>query len=393
MTAPGWSTPVDVRAWLARRWERGRLLATVVQPDGQFPLRVPLKAPSSAELASRFDEARAWVAAIRAMPRVRVEVRRINHRQLGAQELPAQVWVETVDDAAAIVGRTRDLSRFRELAAFTADRLPAVSPLLARRPLEVLDAADDWPTLLAVAEWVRDHPRPGVYVRQIDLPDVHTKLVEQHRNLLAAVLEAVLPAEHVDTTARRGDLERRFGFRLKPRLVRFRVLDERLRLTSFDADGHYLLTGADFARLPPPDRVVMTENEINFLALPPLSGAIAIFGAGSGLEHLAEAAWLARCPVYYWGDIDTHGFWILDQLRAVVPHAESLLMDRATLLDHRSLWVHEHSPIRRDLNRLTSAERDLYDDLRDNRIGPKVRLEQERIRFGVVRRALAALTP
>ena len=95
--------------------------------------------------------------------------------------------------------------------------------------------------------------------------------------------------------------------------------------------------------------------------------------------------------MYYWGDIDTHGFWILDQLRAVVPHAASLLMDRHTLMEHRELWGTEQSPHRRDLDRLTTDERDIYDDLRDNRIGPKIRLEQERIRFSAVQRALQAI--
>ncbi len=45
---------------------------------------------------------------------------------------------------------------------------------------------------------------------------------------------------------------------------------------------------------------------------------------------LAQAGWLARCQVYYWGDIDTHGFAILDQLRTHIPHARSLLMDRVS---------------------------------------------------------------
>jgi hypothetical protein len=37
--------------------------------------------------------------------------------------------------------------------------------------------------------------------------------------------------------------------------------------------------------------------------------------------------------VLYWGDLDTHGFAILDELRAHCPHAESLLMNRATFLE------------------------------------------------------------
>ena len=106
---------------------------------------------------------------------------------------------------------------------------------------------------------------------------------------------------------------------------------------------------------------------------------------------LAQTAWLARCQVFYWGDIDTHGFAILDQLRGCLPQARSLLMDRATLLAFKAQWGMEEKPTRRDLPRLNTEEGALYDDLRDNRLRPNLRLEQERIGFGWVETALAAL--
>jgi hypothetical protein len=69
--------------------------------------------------------------------------------------------------------------------------------------------------------------------------------------------------------------------------------------------------------------VFVTESEANFLALPPADDAMVVFGAGSGLEHLATVPWLASAAVHYWGDIDTHGFAISDQLRAALPHTTS----------------------------------------------------------------------
>ncbi len=132
----------------------------------------------------------------------------------------------------------------------------------------------------------------------------------------------------------------------------------------------------------------ITENEINFLAFPKLPGSMVIFGAGYGWEGLAQAGWLQRCSIYYWGDIDTHGFAILDQLRAYFPRAESFLMDRETLMAHERLWMTEPQPLRRDLLRLSAEESELYDDLRNDRLGHAVRLEQERIGFGRVKAAL-----
>ncbi|WP_431197125.1 Wadjet anti-phage system protein JetD domain-containing protein [[Micrococcus luteus] ATCC 49442] len=63
---------------------------------------------------------------------------------------------------------------------------------------------------------------------------------------------------------------------------------------------------------------------------------LAIYGAGYGFTSLRDASWLWDCEVLYWGDLDTHGFRILDQLRAVHPQVVSVLMDESTLLAHRA---------------------------------------------------------
>ena len=70
------------------------------------------------------------------------------------------------------------------------------------------------------------------------------------------------------------------------------------------------------------------------------------------------------------------------ELRDHFDHVESFLMDRDTLMAFESLWSTEDRSIHRDLPRLTTEERALYDDLRDHRIGPNLRLEQECIGFG-----------
>ncbi|WP_427008351.1 Wadjet anti-phage system protein JetD domain-containing protein [Pseudarthrobacter sp. H2] len=58
--------------------------------------------------------------------------------------------------------------------------------------------------------------------------------------------------------------------------------------------------------------------------------------------------------------MDTHGFRILDQIRAVHPHVASVPMDEATLLAHLDAWGSEPSPPRAELTRLTTEESALY---------------------------------
>jgi len=122
-----------------------------------------------------------------------------------------------------------------------------------------------------------------------------------------------------------------------------------------------------------------------------VADGLIVFGAGYGFETLAQAPWLLRCRMHYWGDIDTHGFAILDQLRAHFAHVDSFLMDRETLFAFETQWGEEDKQTLRDLPRLKPSERALYDDLRDNRLRRNLRLEQERIGFGWVESALAAL--
>jgi hypothetical protein len=104
---------------------------------------------------------------------------------------------------------------------------------------------------------------------------------------------------------------------------------------------------------------------------------------------LEPLGWLAGLDVVYWGDIDTHGFAILNQLRHHMPHARSMLMDRATLLGHRDHWVTEPSPTTAALDRLDRAESALYADLQANAYALSVRLEQERVSFAVIEKAVA----
>src|SRR6266699_3837521 len=138
-------------------------------------------------------------------------------------------------------------------------------------------------------------------------------------------------------------------------------------------------------------RAYVIENEITYLAFPLPAAAMAILGGGYAVPVLEPLSWLAGLDVVYWGDLDTHGFAILDRLRQHLPHARSMLMDRATLLGHREHWTTEPSPTAAALSRLDRAESALCADLISNAYAPSVRLEQERIRFSTVEEAVASL--
>ena len=387
-----WTTPAELRAQLMRRWDKGELLAEIVAPGDLFPLRLSLRGPTSSDLSERFDEVRTWAAGLQQSPGCRLVMREVRHRVIGQNSLPGEAWVDTLDAALRLIGKARDARVFRAL--LDATRLqPALLPWLQRQPLRALALAEVWPLLLDVVAWLQAHPRPGIYLRQVDLPGIHSKFIEVQRGVLSELLDLTLPADTIDTMASgAAQFARRYGFRDKPLRVRLRFLDPEHPAWVSGADADYTVSQQAFAKLAPDaKRVFITENEINFLAFPPAAESLVVFGGGYGFEAIAQAVWLQRCGLHYWGDIDTHGFAILDQLRAHFPHAQSFLMDHDTLLEHQAQWTLEPQPTQRDLPRLNEAERRVYDDLRWRRLRDEpLRLEQERIAFGCVERAVIA---
>lgn len=389
----GWTRPADLRAQVQRVWDRGEILAALITGETLFPKRLLLKVPTATEMSEQFDAVRTWIGELRSSQHLRIEWRDFTHRQLGANTIPAEAWIDTLEEATALIHKQRDHARFIQLMEQTRQQQPLLLSWLAKRPLHALELFDEWPRLLQIVAWLQRHPRPEIYLRQIDLPGVHTKLIESHRGALTELLDMALPADQIDATASGvSQFARRYGFRDKPILIRLRLLDPALLPSPFGDD--ITLDASRFAHLDLRDvRILITENETNFLALPPLRRSLVIFGKGYGFDMLRNAAWLNHCPIHYWGDIDTHGFAILDQLRNRFSHVESLLMDRATLFEFEAQWGEEKNQTTRDLPRLTSEERLLYDDLRDNRIRKYLRLEQERVGFEWVRRALGISLP
>jgi hypothetical protein len=390
-----WTTSADLRAQVLRRWDKGELLAELATPGELFPLRLSLRGPTSSELSERFDEVRAWAAGLQQGPGAgfRLVMREVRHRVIGQNSLPGEAWVDTLDDALRFIGKARDARAFQAVLDATQPQ-PTLLPWLRRQPLRALTLAEAWPQLLDVVAWLQAHPRSGIYLRQVDLPGIHSKFIEAQRGVLSELLDLALPPEAIAVTASgASQFARRYGFRDKPLRVRLRFLDPDHPAWVPGADADYTVSHEAFARLATDvRRVFITENEINFLAFPLAAGSLVVFGAGYGFDALAQAAWLQQRDVHYWGDIDTHGFAILDQLRAHVPRARSFLMDRDTLLGHQTQWTPEPQPTQRDLPRLNEAERRLYDDLRWRRLRDEpLRLEQERIAFGCVEEAVAAV--
>jgi hypothetical protein len=227
--------------------------------------------------------------------------------------------------------------------------------------------------IVAAYEWLNGHRGSNRYLREISAPGVDTKFAELHRSVLAAIL---------GVSGAAGGFLADLGLRTKPELVRIRPAPG---LGLPPQVTEVALRSAELAQIPIAPRVaVVIENEITYLSVDVPDDGIVIWGKGFEVDRVGRLPWLVNTEVVYWGDIDTHGFAILDRLRAWLPQTRSILMDLQTLLAHRERWATDDRPASSALRRLTTTEHELYTDLVGDVLGRKVRLEQERIDWGWV---------
>jgi hypothetical protein len=366
-----WTTAAEVRDRARRRWDDATILRALAA-GSPFPvIEVPLRGPRPADIGDDLGAVRSWRASLetgsRSGTRYTLRYAAVGGRLIGRNELPNRAIVESYEQASALLGVGDQVRAYREVLAVVAPE-PVVRSWAAANPLRALEVADFWPVLLAAYRWLDDARGSGRYLREITAPGADTKFVERHRPLLAELL-GVPPAAPSFLTA--------LGLRTKPEMIRIRPA-----ASLSPAPGLSDITARldDVADLDIGARTaVVIENEITFLSVPIPTDGVVVWGKGFEVDRAGSLPWLAVAEVLYWGDLDTHGFAILNQLRAWLPQARSLLMDRETLLAHRDRWVTEPSPATSQLSRLTDQEQGLYQDLVTDRFGECVRLEQERI--------------
>ena len=343
--------------------------------DAEFT--VPLNPPTERTVLADTGAAIAWAREWRDIDGTEWTTRQWS--SAGAQRVPERVVLHGAEAIAAFAGqsearawRTLNDRATRLCEAFldaAVDEEPdaalpiALAGAIRTHGRTVLGLDDaDFTRLVDVVLWFVARPVSGWRIRQLPIRGIDTKWLVRHR--------AVVTGLHFAITGHAT-----LGLTAAPSLVRVRILDPRMRpngLCDISAPAEEL------ARIEiQPETAFVFENLESVLAMPDMPGAVVFHGAGYGVDvRLRDIPWALASQVRYWGDLDSHGFAILNQLRSVCPGAQSVLMDEATLLAFRDLWVPESDPATGVFGLLTDAERCTLDRLRAE---GNVRMEQERI--------------
>ncbi len=374
-------------------WEQQHLQTSYVNSINPFPLFFNLPKVSEKLLAENFSIIKTEINALYHASKTnkkygfQIEYTTINYRKIGAQKLPIAIYFETQEDLLKYLGKTQIFNQFCQYFDETKKTLPQLITLLQDQPKIMMDNLENWSQILRVCQYFLQNPLPNVYLRQLDIVGVDTKFIEKNFKTLKLLLDTLLPESHrladINTLSHHG-FERRFGLRHPESLIRFRFLDNQLIPLDFPVCD-CALPISEFTQINiPARRVFITENKINGLSFPNIKQAIVIFGLGYGITSLTKIQWLKQKEIYYWGDLDSHGFAILSQLRSYFPQTKSLLMDEPTWKKFLHLCVTEPKNQRctATLPNLKAPEQTLYQKLQSRaELNKPSRLEQERIPF------------
>jgi len=383
-------SPKNLKQSTLKIWQRGDFYRSWLQNISYFPLQIPIKNISAKNLLANFSELQDAIYILRQDSKkhgYEIVDKVITHRQIGEQTIPAAITFKTETVFLNYLAKSTDFNQFKILAQQTIQQHVLLEDWIIRYPFKLMKYAEVWTKLLQVCEYFTHNPQPSCYIRQLDIKGVDSKFIEQHKGILNELLTEILMEADYDknvTGLNNHGFERRYGLLYDQPLIRLRILDTDLAIQGLT---DLTLTVDEFKNFNiAVETIFIAENKVNGLAFPDYPKAIVIFGLGYGVNLLADAKCLQHSNLYYWGDIDTHGFAILSRLRQYYPQLKSMLMDQQTLDQFMELTVYEslEKSEQRTLTLLSNEENRLYQELQNKLL----RLEQERISFVFLQQVL-----
>lgn len=381
-----------IRTKSQKIWDSQIIQRAILTRESLFPLTISITKPTAKILQQDFVQLRTLITNLRNISKeitgygYQIAFKKIQHRQLGQQSIPDYIYFEQLDDFLQFTGKRQEYIKYCQIIGVIIEQQPSLKSWALTHTLDITSYHNKWPQLLRVCHFFQHCHKPDCFLRELDIPEVDSKFIEQHKKILSQLLDHLLPQQainnDIETLSGQG-FAMRYGLKYDEQLIRFRILDPTI-ITQYHGISDLSIPLSEFHQLSIScQQVFITENKINGLSFPPMENSIIIFGLGYGVHSLRNIAWLKNKTIIYWGDIDTHGFAILSQLRSYYHQTHSFLMDMTTLEKFKHLCVEEpeDSTCKATLNNLTTNEQFLYQLLRQNETGKTIRLEQERISY------------
>ncbi len=250
------------------------------------------------------------------------------------QKWPVKFTVTTEADYLYLLKKEKEVTGFKQQLQELLNWRSDITAWLAAKPERVLGLKPVWKEIRPVIDYIlAEKDLSSYYLTTLNVP-VHTKFIKTYSSPILSLLKHLDPLRFPKEI---NDIEEALGVKKAPYLRPVRWLDSSLADQYTEKIKILGLTRETLSTIDwKVSELWLVENKDNLHLLPDRKNALAIFGEGRGV---LEADFIPTAyrhkRLFYWGDLDTEGFYILHLLKKQYPHTQSVLMDEATVVFHQ----------------------------------------------------------
>lgn len=308
-----------------------------------------------------------------------------NSKKLGKQKWPSSISIETEDDYLYLTKKEAEVHQFKKQLNELIGWRKEIRSFLLMRPNTVLEYQKIWTDLCYVADYLLQNDVRNYYIRSIPLP-VHTKFIENNKAFIYSLLKHFSPERYSDESIR---FEAALGLREKQHVYTMRWLDDSLAEKYMHGHEVFGLSTIGLKAVQwEIQEIWLVENETNLYLLPKRKGSLVLFSKGHAVTQLFNIPLFTQAKLVYWGDLDEHGFIMLNSFRKNYGHANSIFMDKLTVEQNSDQMLKQPERYKTDqLDFLTDAEIEAFMLLKQS----NGRIEQETLNQEFMSKKLSEL--
>ncbi len=284
-----------------------------------------------------------------------------------------KVFFETEKDYIKFIDKEKQTEAFKSNISFLKEKLPINEKII----LSNISKISKWSTSFCknttlITSFLINNPQSNLYQRELPIP-VPTKFLENNINIITSFVSNFITLLNVDNKYQKlGLIDKSFILKIRGKSA-FNILDNRNR-ESCTSDTIYL-TPKDFESFThSASRIFIVENETTFYNFPLAENDLCLYSGGFSILSFKDNKYLSQNNLYYFGDIDEHGFAILSMFRKIYPNTESVFMNMETINLFKKYCI-KGKTYTGILDNLTVEELIAFEYIQSNNL----RLEQEKI--------------
>ena len=184
-----------LRKKLSRLEANGKLYVALAEGSEVPYLSMPLKRPQDIETS--WDELLAWQDFWRKAPKAsgghplwHAEEKRKQTASFGKQLMPVRIFIDTPEDAMALLGLTKKKKEFLAGLSAIESQMPSLRDWYLTYFVRI-SAEDFFPMALSIARSMLAQEQREGYLREMAIPGVDTKFLENHNFLVRTLWNAL----------------------------------------------------------------------------------------------------------------------------------------------------------------------------------------------------------